>query len=77
MSSHYCIPGAARPEAARAPARPAESAPSDLLALLACFAPDPARLPDVSVQLMPLNSYDVLMEAAVDTGVDVSVEVAA
>lgn len=29
----------------------------DILALLARFAPDPARLPDVSVQLAPLSSY--------------------
>ncbi|WP_416222170.1 IS21 family transposase [Sphaerotilus sp.] len=37
----------------------------DILALLARFAPDPARLPDVSVQLAPLSSYDVLMDTAV------------
>jgi hypothetical protein len=36
----------------------------DILALLARFAPDPARLPDVSVQLAPLSSYDVLMEVS-------------
>jgi hypothetical protein len=49
----------------------------DILALLARFAPDPARLPDVSVRLAPLNSYDVLMQAAVDAAVDSAVEVAA
>jgi hypothetical protein len=38
----------------------------DIHALLARFAPDPARLPEVSVQLAPLSSYDVLMEAAVE-----------
>ncbi|MEY2874199.1 MAG: hypothetical protein RLZZ373_1570, partial [Pseudomonadota bacterium] len=37
----------------------------DILALLARFAPDPAHLPDVSVQLAPLSSYDVLMDTAV------------
>ena len=31
--------------------------------LLARFAPDPSRLPEVSVQLAPLSSYDVLMQA--------------
>lgn len=36
----------------------------DLHALLERFAPDPARLPEVSVQLVPLSSYDVLMDAA-------------
>jgi hypothetical protein len=35
----------------------------DILALLERFAPDPARLPEVSVQLAPLSSYDVLMQA--------------
>ena len=38
----------------------------DILALLARFAPDPARLPEVSVQLAPLSSYDVLMEAVLE-----------
>ena len=32
----------------------------DLSTLLARFAPDPARLPEVSVQLAPLCSYDIL-----------------
>ena len=36
------------------------------MALLARFAPDPARLPEVSVQLAPLSSYDVLMEAVLE-----------
>ena len=35
----------------------------DIVALLARFAPDPARLPEVTVQLAPLSSYDVLMQA--------------
>jgi hypothetical protein len=35
----------------------------DILALLQRFAPDPARLPEVSVELAPLSSYDVLMQA--------------
>jgi hypothetical protein len=38
----------------------------DIYALLARFAPDPARLPEVSVQLAPLSSYDVLMQAALE-----------
>ena len=38
----------------------------DIPALLARFAPDPARLPEVSVQLAPLSSYDVLMDAALE-----------
>jgi transposase InsO family protein len=38
----------------------------DIHALMARFAPDPARLPAVLVQLAPLSSYDVLMEAAVE-----------
>ena len=33
---------------------------------VARFAPDPARLPEVSVQLAPLSSYDVLMEAVLE-----------
>ncbi len=37
----------------------------DLNALLARFAPDPARLPEVSVRLAPLNSYDILMDSTV------------
>ncbi len=35
----------------------------DINVLLARFAPDPARLPQVSVQLAPLSSYDVLAQA--------------
>jgi hypothetical protein len=35
----------------------------DINALLARFAPDPARLPEVSVQLAPLSSYDVLVKS--------------
>ncbi len=27
------------------------------------FAPDPGRLPDVVVELVPLDSYDALLEA--------------
>ena len=38
----------------------------DITTLLGCFAPDPARLPEVCVQLAPLSSYDVLMEAALE-----------
>jgi hypothetical protein len=38
----------------------------DINALLARFAPDPARLPEVSVQLAPLSSYDVLVESAME-----------
>jgi hypothetical protein len=38
----------------------------DICALLARFAPDPARLPHVLVQLAPLSSYDVLMQAALE-----------
>jgi transposase InsO family protein len=34
--------------------------------LLARFVPDPARLPEVSVQLAPLSSYDVLMERTLE-----------
>lgn len=33
----------------------------DLNALLARFAPDPGRLPEVSVRLAPLSSYDILV----------------
>ena len=40
----------------------------DLHALLLRFAPDPARLPDVSVHLASLSSYDVL----VDSGAEVA-----
>ena len=36
----------------------------DINALLVRFAPDPARLPDVSVHLAPLSSYDVLVESS-------------
>lgn len=35
----------------------------DINALLARFAPDPARLPQVTVHLASLNSYDVLVES--------------
>ncbi len=35
----------------------------DINALLIRFAPDPARLPDVSVHLASLSSYDVLAQA--------------
>lgn len=35
----------------------------DISALLARFAPDPARLPDVCVQLTPLSAYEVLIES--------------
>ena len=38
----------------------------EIHALLARFVPDPARLPEVSVQLAPLSSYDVLMEQALE-----------
>ena len=38
----------------------------DIHALLARFAPDPARMPEVSVQLAPLSSYDVLVESAME-----------
>ena len=38
----------------------------DILALMARFAPDPARLPEVSVQLAPLSSYDVLMQTEME-----------
>jgi transposase InsO family protein len=38
----------------------------DILALLTRFAPDPARLPEVSVQLAPLSCYDVLVQAATE-----------
>ncbi len=35
----------------------------DLNALRARFAPDPARLPHVSVQLAPLSAYEALVHA--------------
>lgn len=35
----------------------------DINALLARFVPDPARLPQVTVHLASLNSYDVLVES--------------
>jgi len=38
----------------------------DLNALLLRFAPDPARLPEVLVQLAPLSSYDVLVESGME-----------
>lgn len=38
----------------------------DLNALLVRFAPDPARLPEVTVRLAPLSSYDVLMGSATE-----------
>lgn len=44
----------------------------DLSALLARFAPDPARLPEVSVRLAPLSSYDVLVDSRVGTGREVA-----
>jgi len=40
----------------------------DLSALMARFAPDPARLPEVSVRLAPLSSYDILVDSRVDAG---------
>ncbi len=36
----------------------------DLEALRACFAPDPARLPEVTVSLAPLTAYDILLAGA-------------
>ena len=36
------------------------------------FAPDPARLPEVSVRLAPLSSYDVLVDSRVGTGREVA-----
>ncbi len=38
----------------------------DLNALLVRLAPDPARLPEVTVRLAPLSSYDVLMGSATE-----------
>ncbi len=38
----------------------------DLSALLLRFAPDPARLPEVTVRLAPLSSYDVLMASTTE-----------
>jgi len=38
----------------------------DLDVLLARFAPDPARLPEVSVRLAALSSYDILASAGVE-----------
>jgi len=38
----------------------------DINALLTRFAPDPARLPEVSVQLAPLSCYDVLVGSAME-----------
>lgn len=38
----------------------------DLNALLVRFAPDPARLPEVTVRLAPLSSYDVLMASTTE-----------
>ncbi|MFZ3120501.1 MAG: IS21 family transposase, partial [Variovorax sp.] len=38
----------------------------DLNALQVRFAPDPARLPEVTVRLAPLSSYDVLMASATE-----------
>ena len=36
-------------------------APLDVAALRMRFAPDPARLPNVVVQLAPLNAYEELL----------------
>ena len=44
----------------------------DLNALLARFAPDPARLPEVSVRLAPLSSYDILVDSCVGAGAEVA-----
>jgi len=44
----------------------------DLNALLARFAPDPARLPEVSVRLAPLSSYDILVDSGVSMGMEVA-----
>lgn len=44
----------------------------DLSALLARFAPDPARLPEVSVQLALLSSYDILVASGVGMGAEVA-----
>jgi len=44
----------------------------DLNALLARFAPDPARLPEVSVRLAPLSSYDILVNSGVSMGMEVA-----
>jgi hypothetical protein len=38
----------------------------DINALLARFAPDPARLPEVAVHLASLSSYDVLVESGAE-----------
>lgn len=38
----------------------------DIHALLTRFAPDPARLPEVSVHLASLSSYDVLVESSAE-----------
>jgi hypothetical protein len=38
----------------------------DISALLARFAPDPARLPEVVVELASLSSYDILMASVVE-----------
>ena len=38
----------------------------DINALLARFAPDPARLPEVLVQLASLSSYDVLVQSTAE-----------
>jgi len=40
----------------------------DLNVLLARFAPDPARLPEVSVRLAALSSYDVLIDSCIEVG---------
>jgi hypothetical protein len=44
----------------------------DMSALLLRFAPDPARLPDVSVHLASLSSYDVLVESSMTPSVEVA-----
>ena len=46
--------------------------PPDLNALLARFALDPARLPEVCVRLAPLSSCDVLVDSRVGTGKEVA-----
>jgi hypothetical protein len=38
----------------------------DINALLARFAPDPARMPEVLVHLASLSSYDVLVESGAE-----------
>jgi hypothetical protein len=40
----------------------------DMAALRAHFAPDPAALPNVEIQLVPLNVYEALIGAGLTTG---------